>query len=259
MVLGAYSLISQDDRYDKLHQILSNIFHEAMVDSEGRALNSFPEYSWPFDTVPVVLSLYLYDKKMSSTHSKEIITRHLEWIREKASDPQLELPYSRINNMTGQGIELPRGCDLSFRLCLLSHIDQEYSKHLYEKYTTHFWLDLGIFAGFSEWPNGQMRFEDIDSGPIVMGIGLGATGMGLGAATALEDGSRLNRLTSQMTTVSKYIVPLLAKGQKLIIEGKEIQFQMIPINDEYFSGFLFGDAMLFYCVTWQPWIEYLKD
>lgn len=255
LALGAYYLISDDERYSKLHTVLSDVLHAAIVETEGRSLNSFPDYSWPFDTIPVLVSLHLYDMKTSTKRSRKMIDQHLEWVRDKASHPRYELPYSRIDNATGKGREFPRGCDLSFRLCFLSHLNQVYARRLYEKYTASHWIDNGLLAGFSEWPKGVNRFEDIDSGPIVMGVGLGATGMGLAATIACKDDQRFNRLCNEMLTSAGLIRTLLVTQQMFFSSGKASQRQAVPLDPQYFSGFLFGDTMLFYCVTWQQWSQ----
>lgn len=252
LALGAYGLISSDGRYDVLHKRVSDILHQALVKSQGRPLRSYPENSWPFDTIPVLVSLHLFDVKTSQHRSKNIIQQHLAWVRNNATHQRLRLPYSRVDNMTGKGKELPRGCDLSFRLCLIPHIDQTYARRLYKQYTRNYWLDRGILAGFAEWPNGIQHFADIDSGPIVNGIGLAATGLGLGATIAVGDRQRLQRLCEQLASLAA-IRSFFVAGQQQSAGDARRNLGMIPVDDVPFTGFLFGDAMLFYCVTWQPW------
>lgn len=147
----------------------------------------------------MLVSLKLHDKKTSQTRSDAIIKRHLDWLRTKGTHPRLQLPYSRINHSASNDHELPRGCDLSFRSCLLPHLDREYAEEMYKHYANNYWLERGVLTGFAEWPGGVQRFQDMDSGPIVMGIGLGATGLGIGATIALGDQHRLQRLVSQFT------------------------------------------------------------
>jgi hypothetical protein len=252
LALGAYSLISEDGRYDVLHARLSDLLHAALSESQGRPLRSFPEYSWPFDTIPVLVSLRLYDARTSRTRSDAIIKKHLRWVRRDGTQPRLKLPYSRIDYATGGGRELPRGCDLSFRLCLLPHVDREYAEVLYKHYTSGYWLDKGVAAGFAEWPGGIRRFQDMDSGPIVMGIGLGATGLGIGAAIAVDDQQRLQRLAGQLASAD-ILRPLFVAAQRYATGRAARELRMIALEDGCFTGFLFGDAMLFYCVTWQDW------
>ncbi len=250
LALGAYSLISEDDDYDKLHAKLSDILHQALIDSKGTSLCSFPEYSWSFDTIPVLLSLKLYDIKTSQTRSSVLIKKHLNWIGTNATHPLLKLPYSIIGNDR----ELPRGCDLSFRFCLLPHLDREYAEKLYKYYIDNYWIDHVFMAGFAEWPKGKKRYQDMDSGPVVMGIGLGATGLGIGATIAMNDQIHFERLIVQLASIN-IIRPLFIAAQQYTTDNTAQRLQMIELDDKCYTGFLFGDAMLFYCITWQPWIK----
>ncbi len=254
LALGAYYLISDDNRYDTLHRKLSDLLHQALVEAKGRPLRSFPQYSWPFDTIPVLVSLDLYDARTSRPRSAQAVRAHLSWVRANATHPGLRLPYSRIDNATGRGRELPRGCDLSFRLCLLPQVDRAYAEQQYAQYLKHYWLDQGLLAGFAEWPGGTKRFEDMDSGPIIMGIGLGSTGLGLGATIAMDDKERLKRLTAELATLD-LLRPLFVAAQQEATGKAAAKLRMIRLDAKHVTGFLFGDAMLFYCITWQPWTE----
>ncbi|MBN1672354.1 MAG: hypothetical protein JXR37_15040 [Kiritimatiellae bacterium] len=249
LALGAYALIGDDGRYTALRNRLSYVLHRAMVRGGGRPLVSFPEYAWPFDTIAVLLSLQLYDAKTGIARSGPIIRQHLAWVREHATHPELRLPYSRIDEAAGQGKAWPRGCDLSFRLCLLPHLDKAYARDLYREYVRSFWLEKGVLAGFAEWPNGVTRRQDADSGPIVMGVGLAATGLGLGAAIAAGDQDRVDRLCGQLASIDLIRPLFVAAYQQMAPRDGGA----VPLDDGYVTGFLFGDAMLFYCVTWQPW------
>jgi hypothetical protein len=252
LALGAYYLIADDNHYDAIHARLSDVLHEALVEANGAPIKSFPYNSWPFDTIPVLLSLKLYDLKTWQDRSGGVINRHLAWVREHATDPALGLPYSRINENTGAGLEAPRGCDLSFRVCLLQELDPVYAKELYTRYVESYWLERGVFAGFAEWPKGSVKFMDMDSGPIIMGIGLGATGLGLGTVIAMDDQARLNRLCIQLSGVEALRSLLIAVENRMPPAARRGTWR-IPLDERHVTGFLFGDAMLFYCATWRPW------
>ena len=60
--------------------------------------------------------------------------------------------------------------------------DPPRARALYQRYREGFWLGLGPVVGFREWPRGVDRSGDADSGPIVLGIGTAASGIGIGAA-----------------------------------------------------------------------------
>lgn len=248
--LGCYRLIGGDDRYTALHKHLSDLLHTALIKRDGRPLESYPEYSWPFDTIPCLVSLRLYDAQTGVDRSTAITKKHLAWIREHATDPAMGLPWSRVDNTTGRGIEKPRGCDLALRMMFLAQVDRDAAKSLYEKFVAGFWLVRGAMAGFAEWPHGETKFEDADSGPIVMGIGMSATGFGVGAAIAADDADLLQRLGEQMPGMKAMILGLKTLTPP---ERQPALLRRLTLNDRYETAFLFGDACLFYSITWTPW------
>ena len=214
-------------------QRLSDVLHRGLTAARGGPLRSYPEYTWPFDTIPALVSL-----RLDGRHSNVMAAHHLGWLRTSGSD-RWGLPFSRIE---GDSAQQARGCAMSFQLCLMPHLDKHASQRLYHRYASRFWLDRGVIAGFAEFANGRQEMADIDSGPLVLGIGMSATGMGLGAAIAAKDQSRLDRLCHGLRNM-EVIRPLLAQSQ---IEG-------IRIREQYFTGFLMGDAMIFYSSTWTNW------
>ncbi|KKM23285.1 hypothetical protein LCGC14_1616740 [marine sediment metagenome] len=248
LALGYYRLIGGDDRYDKMHKRISDVLHTALVERQGRPLESYPQYTWPFDTIPCLVSLALYDRHTGLARSDEIARKHLKWVQDKATDPVTGLPVSRADGRTGKAWGRPRGCDLSLRLALLAHIDRPYATKLYRNYVKHFWIDHGAMAGFAEWPGGKGGRQDADSGPIIMGIGMSATGLGIGAAIAMDDRGRLRRLCAQIPDLKQ----LMAVALRPAGRGAKAIGGMIPYRKECVTGFLFGDACLFYAVTWHP-------
>jgi hypothetical protein len=58
---------------------------------------------------------------------------------------------------------------------------------LWARYEDVFAVDLGVAVGFREWPPGVRRAADVDSGPIVAGIGAAASGLAIGASRAVGD------------------------------------------------------------------------
>ena len=249
MALGYYRLIGRDDRYQAINQAISEVLHKALVELKGRPLESFPTYSWTFDTIPALVSLKLYDHNTGKERSDAVIRQHLDWISSHAIHKPTNLPYSRINNATGRGTALPRGCDLSLRISLIAHLDAPLAKTMYDTYVKAFWIDRKIVSGFAEWPGGKAGKQDADSGPILMGIGMTASGMGIAAATATGDTPRAGRLAGQTVgfkgLMRQIIAVQPAARTKLTLNGR------INPSSDYVTGFLYGDACLFYAITWQ--------
>jgi hypothetical protein len=137
----------------------------------------------------------------------------------------------------------------------MAQLDPGYAEQLYSNYTRTFWLERGILAGFAEWPHGQDRYQDADSGPIFNGIGTAATGLGIGTAIAMRDGPRLERLTAQLAMRDVLMLALEKTSEPGKTGAPTLLGGMIPIDPQYFTGFLFGDAILFYSVSWRSWTQ----
>ena len=87
------------------------------------------------------------------------------------------------------------------QICLLQQLDSRAAQRLYVDYVQHHWVDHWFIAGFREWPKSRgpkskepFSLGDIDSGPLVLGIGPTATGVGIGAAKAVSDTKRVSTL-----------------------------------------------------------------
>jgi len=249
LALGCYRLVGRDARYAAEHKAISDALHAALVERKGRPLHSYPALSWTFDTIPCLLSLKLYDLGTGRPRSGPAIARHLKWLAEHATDPATKLPYSRVNMVTGRGLTTSRGCEVSWRIALLADLDEPLAQRTYRQYVEAFWLDRRMLAGFAEWPYGRAGRQDIDSGPIVMGIGTAASAFGIAAARTAGDTVRLQRLCEQAANTKTLLRLLIARtpsaARRYTLGGK------IDLAGDDYTGFLFGDACLFYAVTWR--------
>jgi len=215
-----------------------------------------------------------------------LLSAHFEWIEKLGTEPRTGLPYSVVSKSAdGPGTGLPyaeesksadgaerylvrpRGCDLSLRIMYLGLFDRDRAKTLYTRYVEHFWLERFVAAGFAEWPGGGAGFVDADSGPVLLGIGSAASAMGIGAAVVAGDEYRRARLLAQVGSVREGIRNLLCataepagtpassgcQTDRPRVSKTPLLGNMIPIREGYVSGFLFGDAVLFWAIAWHPW------
>lgn len=243
LALACHALVSADPRFNHLHEHLSRLLREGLVELNGQPLASYPEYTWYFDTAMALLSLELWDRAHAASGTQELTSRHLAWRNQFATDP---LTYLPIAHQGGK----PRGCDLSMQICLWQQIAPFEARRLYDRYVQHFWSDLGLLAGFREWPRslGMSLLGDIDSGPLVLGLGPTASGIGIAAAQAVGDERRKFILARELDGVPQ-LLPLVEPGMRALFGAGA------RISHRYMTGFLYGDAMLFYAVTWVPYPE----
>jgi hypothetical protein len=86
----------------------------------------------------------------------------------------------------------------------------------------------------------------------MLGIGPTATGVGIGAAKAVSDANRLTTLARQLKLLPDFLRLLEQCGQQLFGD-------LLPVSSDYVTGFLYGDAVLFYAITWVPYPGAAKE
>jgi hypothetical protein len=247
LTLASYALIWDDGRYGSLHDHVSLLLRRALTERSGKPLASYPAYTWYFDTIMALVSLELYDRAHGLAQTGPLIERHFAWLRSHATDTGTGLPVAYEGG-------LPRGCDLSMQICLLQQLDSRTAQRVYADYVQHHWVNFGFIAGFREWPKsrGPSSTGDIDSGPLVLGIGPTATGVGIGAAKAVSDANRLSTLARQLKLLPDFLRVLEQSGRQLF--GDQVR-----VSSQYVTGFLYGDAVLFYAITWVPYPGAAKE
>jgi hypothetical protein len=241
LTLACYALICDDGRYGSLHERVSLLLRRALTELSGKPLASYPAYTWYFDTLMALLSLELYDRAHGLAQTGPLVEQHFAWLRSHATDTGTGLPVAYQGG-------LPRGCDLSMQVCLLQQLDSRTAQRLYADYVRHHWVNFGFIAGFREWPKsrGPSSAGDIDSGPLILGIGPTATGVGIGAAKAVSDANRLRTLARQLKLLPDFLRRLEQGDQQLFGDS-------VWVSSQYVTGFLYGDAVLFYAITWVPY------
>lgn len=140
---------------------------------------------WPADQSVTLASLARFD----AAHGEALLAAPLAaWkaVMEQHVDAKTSLPESEVTGK-GPGARLPRGCAQSFISRYLAEVDAPLAATWWASYRAHFFVRLGGVVGFREWPRGVERKADLDSGPIVLGIGAAASAFAIAAAKAQGD------------------------------------------------------------------------
>jgi len=248
LALTTYRLASGDARYDPLIEGLSSVLHAALVEAEGRPIASFPSSTWTFETSAAIASLSLDDRRTGRRRALPLLEAHDRWLRATALDPTSEVPIARMSR-SGRPVGPPRGCDLSWRVALLAHVDAERARALHRRFVDAHWRDHGLVAGFAEWSDGGAHRPDDDSGPVILGIGGAATALGLSAMLAVDDEDHLARMDELLAERGDLLPLLLTPGASAT--GRRVD-GMYDHDERYVTGFLYGDATLFYSLSWHP-------
>ncbi len=93
------------------------------------------------------------------------------------------LPAFGVDSHSGRILQNARGCGNSGILLFAGELDPVIADQWYRAYESCFWKDTGWIAGFTEMPRGtRPDFMDVDSGPVLFGLGSVASAFGIGAA-----------------------------------------------------------------------------
>ncbi|GHC09560.1 hypothetical protein [Cerasicoccus arenae] len=250
LALGLYRWAGgTDPRLQAYHRHINQLLGLALARADGQPIHSYPNYSWNYDTVASLVALRLAPDLTPNIPVNAIWRKHELWIQRYAYDQKNQLPYSVAGFGYTDGPSPPRGCDVFFRVMILAYVDPPAARALFARCQQALERETGQFYGFAEYPLGAKQIEDNDSGPIIMDMGLSATGLAIGAARAANQPEVVSRLCRQFV----FREPLLMMASTMNMQQMPGSWfwNAVDVNPQYFTGFLFGDAVMFYSLTWN--------
>lgn len=197
-------------------------------------LETYPGETYPVDNCYVAGSVGLHQAVTGTDHTGTI-RRWVDTIRRRAIHVETGLLIQAVDAVTLEAYDEPRGSGTVLGLLAARYADEPLARELYGAVSHHLarrWLGFGAVR---EYPVGVAGCGDIDSGPIVFGYGMSATGFCLGAARAADDAQFFRRLYA---TAHLCGVPV---GQ-----GDQLHFV---------SGGSLGNAIFFAMLTTPPFTQ----
>jgi len=158
----------------KLQENCKNII-EALNKSESPFLESYPEKCWPADMTVAMASVAIGNRLLNGPYQKNID----QWIIkvESKTDSIGLIPHSSYP-VNGNVKDPSRGSSQSLILNFLQEIDSSYARNKFNIYKKNF-VDYRLgMPGIREYPKGKNGNGDIDSGPVLFGIGGAASIVG---------------------------------------------------------------------------------
>ena len=144
---------------------------------------------------------------------------------------KLGLPLSEVTGTpTGKD---PRGCALSYQTRYLREFDEALARDWWEHYRRRYLVERAGLVGLREWPPGRERAGDVDSGPVVEGVGAAATGLGIAAARSMGDDGLALRLSLTAAFVDTLVSqsPVLRRQAHTVI-ADAVRYLGAHLRDE---------------------------
>lgn len=171
------------DRWEQVRRgIVAKLRTRVMQRDAGR-LETYPGESYPPDIAAVAGALAL---AAQDTHEPDpALARVLEWLRSDL-DPESGLLRQAVDPATGAARDVARGSGSFLAVYFLTPADAKFAESLYRNAKSLQGSSLGFLAMRETPPNTEVR-RDVDSGPILLGFGVSASGFALAGAKVFAD------------------------------------------------------------------------
>jgi hypothetical protein len=141
---------------------------------------------WISDNFPAHSALRRYDELFHQNLSGVRLAL-VESIKSSYLDKTTGLPATYVDADKRQVIQGPRGISTMYGLHFLKDVDANFAQQQYASAARHFIRSIFGMAAVREFPVGMSGTPDIDSGPVMLGFGLSASGFAIAAAAIQGD------------------------------------------------------------------------
>ena len=239
LTLAVRRLVEEKEAYREPLQQRVELIVRRMQQSPVLCAESYPDECWMFCNTVALAAVRIGDHLDGTDHSA-FFRRWVKTARERLTDPDTGLLISSFT-LNGQALDGPEGSSIWMAAHCLQLIDEEFAADQYKRARQELGREVCGFAYAREWPAAWQSPMDVDSGPIVPGLGVSAGSSGLafvGAAT-FNDRKYFRCLR---TTLDFAGFPLEEEGRLQYCAGNQV-----------------GDAVLLYAAVLGPvWDEVKK-
>jgi hypothetical protein len=207
------SFLKECDAIQKLINSSSNPYFE-----------SYPNQAWPADTFVAIASLGIHDKILTPKYDLDI--NHWLTKVKLRLDPITKMIPHMVDSQTGKPIHGARGCSTSLILRMLAEIDPVFAEEQFKLFKTHFVTTTFGLPSVREYPVGQYGLGDIDSGPVVFGVGFSGTIVSIGTYAVFDQG---DLSTKQYKTIHAFGLGQTTQTEKSYLLGQ------LPMADAFIA------------------------
>ncbi|MGS2807171.1 hypothetical protein [Nocardia sp. MW-W600-9] len=195
---------------------------QAFAASETPFLQAYHGQAWPVDSTVAIASLRLHDRLFGERFGA-VTTRWLASARAHLDPATGLLPHEVAPD--GTQLDGARATSQTVILRFLPELDADFARSQYRLFRDQFLSYPGGFGpALREYPRGVDKAGDVDSGPLVAGISLSATVVGLGAARVNGDRELAAAIGSEGELLG---LPMDLPG------SKRYAFGAVPIGDAF--------------------------
>ena len=164
--------------------------HDALIDAYARRLaasptgliDTYPGEAYPTDVAAVAAAIAVHDRATGGDH-RAVLARWRAAVEATQRDPASGLVFQRMGAVDGVPHDAPRGSGTALAAYYAGFVDRALAARLTDAVLAHESTALG-FGAIREYAAGHRGAGDVDSGPVVLGVSVAATGFALAPARA---------------------------------------------------------------------------
>jgi hypothetical protein len=214
VALGVHRLLDPDSPWADLHDRLATEARAGLAQGVA-AFQTYPGETYPPDLATVAATVALHDRATGRT-GDPALERWLATYRAEAVDPATGMLVQRLSPESGRPADRPRGSGTAFASFFLVYADPILSADLYAALAIQAERHALGCSAVREYPRGVRGRGDIDSGPVVLGLGVSATGFALAGARAHGDEATYRGL---LRTACLFGLPVPHRGGRWFLTG----------------------------------------
>tara|TARA_Y100001970_G_scaffold114026_1_gene142157 strand:+ start:733 stop:1803 length:1071 start_codon:yes stop_codon:yes gene_type:complete len=226
IILGCYKKITSFDTYKSLNTIISyHLVNMSMKYKNCHAdLLPYVNMKWSADQAAIIYSIWLYDQNYNETLSNEIISKWIIYMENYSIDKKTGLYKTEVLG-TRKYSNHPRGCAMAYLLHYMGKFKPELAKSKWAIFKKHMKKKSFGLTGFREYLDTYKGRWTPDSGPIIKGVGVAASGLAMNTASTLGDrktfeelNNSVSKFTNSFSNFEKFIssIPLTKIGTDLL-------------------------------------------
>ncbi len=186
LALGILREVHPETRFAPVHDALVDALAQRLEASEVGIVETYPGEAYPCDIASVIAAIGQHARLVHRDRSA-LIAREARLFRGQWIDAESGYLVQSIDPETGAPRDAPRGSGTALGAFFWSFADASLSAELDHALLTQGRAEFAGFGGIREYGAGHVGLGDIDSGPVLFGVSVSATGFALSAARRAHD------------------------------------------------------------------------
>lgn len=165
------------------HDALIAAWERRLLDSPTGLIETYPREAYPTDVAAVAAAIAVHGRVTGVDHHR-VLEHWAARVRAVQIDPASGLMIQRMGAARGEHHDAPRGSGTGLAAYYAGFADRSVAELLAKGLFAHESTFFG-FGAIREYAEGHSGHGDVDSGPVILGVSVAATGFALAPARAL--------------------------------------------------------------------------